>query len=167
MTTVSAGDADARHAANLATLAAAKAAEKEGRRLRREERDEEAIAAYDRARDLYVDSSLAFHDRGESALADEVKRAIDRCGKIVSNIRHPKTRRPSANTPRPNCLGCGKPLRRYKYDDRAYSDGTPREWGDYGDNRFCGLRCGWTWACRRAPMPVEAEVARLEAKGKK
>ncbi len=163
-------DAEARHTISLGKLAAARAEEKEGRRLRREGRDEEAIEFYDHARDLYVDTGLAFHDRGESELADEVRHAIERCNKIASNIRHPKEQRPSATTPRPDCLGCGKPLRRYKYDDQAYSDGTPREWGDYGDNRFCGLRCGWGWACRRAPMPIGAEVARdnaRAAKGKK
>jgi hypothetical protein len=163
-------DKDARHAASLGKLAAAKAEEKEARSLRREGRDEEAIESYDHARDLYVDTDLAFHDRGESDLADEVKRAIERCNKIRSNIRHPKETRAPATTPRPNCLGCGKPLRRFKWDEKAFDDGTPREWGDYGDNRFCGLRCGWNWACRRAPMPIEADVARDNAratKGKK
>lgn len=64
-----------------------------------------------------------------------------------SSFRSPKEQRTPATTPRPSCLACDKPLRRYKHDDRA------REWGDYGDNRFCGLTCGWKWACRRAPMP--------------
>jgi hypothetical protein len=143
---------EAAHAARLGKLAAARAEEKEARRLRREGRDEEAIASYDHARDLYVDTDLAFHERGESKLADEVRHAIARCNAIVSNIRHPKTKRPPATTPRPNCLACDKPLRRYKYDDAAFSDGTPREWGDYGDNRFCGLRCGWNWACRNTTL---------------
>ena len=159
-------DDDARHTQNLATLAAAKAQEKEARHLR-SAASAEASAAYDRARDLYVDSGLAFHGRGESELAGSVRRSIERCGKIASNIRHPKAKRSSAVTDRPDCLGCGKPLRRYKQDDRAYSDGTPREWGDYGDNRFCGLRCGWSWACKRAPMPVDAEIVRLTKTGSK
>jgi hypothetical protein len=138
---------DTRHAANLAKLAAARAEEKEARRLRREGRDVEAIEAYYLARDLYANTDLAFHERGESELADEVKRATERCNKIASNLRHPKETRPPATTPRPNCLACDKPLRRFKYDGKTFSDGTPREWGDYGDNRFCGLRCGWSWAC--------------------
>jgi hypothetical protein len=24
-------------------------------------------------------------------------------------------------------------------------------WGSYGDDRFCGLTCGWQWACRNCP----------------
>lgn len=144
---------EAAHAARLGKLAAARAEEKEARRLRREGRDEEAIEAYDHARDLYVDTDLAFHDRGESELADEVKHAITRCNAIVSNIRHPKTKRAPATTPRPDCLTCGKPLRRYRRDGQTFDDGTPQEWGAYGDQRFCGLSCGWRWACRNAPMP--------------
>lgn len=144
-------DPEDRHATSLAKLAAAKVEEKDARRLRREGRDEEAIEAYYHARELYADSGLAFHDRGESELADEVQRAIARCDKIASNLRHPKTQRPPATTPRPNCLHCDKPLRRYKWE-ASFDDGTPREWGDYGDGRFCGLRCGWRWACRHAPM---------------
>jgi hypothetical protein len=143
-----------RHAVSLGKLAAAKAEEKDARRLRREGRDEEAIESFDHARELYADSGLAFHERGESDLADAVKRAIARCDKIVSNIRHPKEQRAPATTPRPDCLACKKPLRRYKQDGRTFSDGTPQEWGDYGDNRFCGLTCGWRWACRHAPMPT-------------
>lgn len=149
-------------------LDAAKAKEKEARRLRREGHDTEAIKLYDRARDAYADSGLAFHESGESTLASAVLGAIKRCDAIVSNLRHPKPKREPAITPRPPCLGCGKPLPRFKFDGKTYDDGTPREWGAYGDNRFCTLTCGWRWACRRAPMPVEADVARdnkREAKG--
>jgi hypothetical protein len=149
-------DTQDRHTVSLGKLAAAKADEKEARRLRREGRDEEAIEFYDHARELYADSGLAFHDRGESNLADEVKRAIARCDKIMSNIRHPKTQRPAATTARPDCLACGKPLRRYKRDGQTFNDGTPQEWGPYGDQRFCSLTCGWRWACRHAPMPKKA-----------
>ncbi|MDQ3300613.1 MAG: hypothetical protein M3619_28870 [Myxococcota bacterium] len=145
-----------RHAQNLSRLAAARAAEKEARRLRREDRDEEAFAAYDRAGDLYVDTNLAF-DRDDTKLADEVRRAIERCKKIAENIHNPKVKRPAATTPRPDCLACQKPLRRYKIDGRAFNDGTPQEWGDYGDGRFCGLSCGWQWACRHAPMPKKTK----------
>ena len=151
--TAAATDQDARHAANLTKLTAAKAEEKEARRLRREGCDVEAIEAYDRARDLYRDSDLAWDGHGESTLAGEVRGAIERCVKCASNLRHPKEQRAPAATPRPDCLYCDKPLRRYKYDAKPFDDGTPREWGGYADNRFCGLRCGWSWACRHAPMP--------------
>lgn len=138
------------HAEQLRKLDAAREKEKEGRRLRREGKNLEAIAAYDRARDRYVDSGFAF-DTGTD-MADTVQRAIKRCDSIVSNIRHPKEQRHSATTPRPQCLACHKPLRRYKIDGRTFDDGTPREWGDYGDNRFCGLRCGWRWACENTSV---------------
>jgi hypothetical protein len=148
---------DAAHTACLGKLAAARAEEKEGRRLRREGRDEEAIESYNHARELYVDSDLAYDERGESALAREVQRSIERCRQIASNIRHPKEQRPPAITPRPDCLSCGKPLRRFKFDDMKFDDGTPREWGDYGDNRFCGHRCGWRWACSHASRATKHE----------
>ena len=138
-------------------LAAAHSNEKEARRLRREGLDAEAIVAYDHASELYADSGLAWDGHGESELAAHVRRAIERCKKIASNLRYPKDQRAPATTPRPNCLACEKPLRRYRWDDSKFDDGTPREWGDYGDNRFCGLRCGWGWACRRAPMPPKAK----------
>lgn len=149
------------HARSLGKLAAARADEKEARRLRREGRDEEAIEMYDRARDLYVDSGLAF-EYADEALADEVKRSIERCRKIIDNLRHPKEVRPPASTPRPNCLACNKPLPRFRFDGKAFDDGTPREWGAYGDNRFCTLTCGWRWACGHAPMPKASA-----SKGKK
>lgn len=142
-----------RYNVRLGKLAAAKAEEKEGRRLRREGRDVEAIEAYDRARELYSDSDFAWDGRGESELAGEVRRAIERCNKIAGNIRSPKDQRAPATTPRPDCLACGKPLRRYKFDGQTFNDGTPREWGDYGDQRFCGLRCGWRWACSHTTVP--------------
>lgn len=28
-------------------------------------------------------------------------------------------------------------------------------YGRYGDNRFCGLTCGWQWAVKFAPLPPE------------
>lgn len=129
-------------------ISAAEAEERRARRLRREGKAKEAIEAYESAREKYADTGLQYED-------DDVMRAIKRCDAIVGNIRHPKEQRPAATTPRPNCLGCGKPLRRFKFDGKTYDDGTPREWGDYGDNRFCGLSCGWSWACGHAPMPKE------------
>lgn len=139
-------DAKARHTASLGKLAAARAEEKEARRLRREGRDEEAIEWYERARELYAATDLQYDD-------DDVMRAIKRCDATVRNIRHPKENRPPATTQRPNCLSCGKPLPRFKFDGKTFDDGTPREWGAYGDNRFCTLTCGWRWACGHAPMP--------------
>ncbi|HSX21537.1 MAG TPA: hypothetical protein VLE97_02030 [Gaiellaceae bacterium] len=127
-------------------LANAEAEEKQARRLRREGKGEEAIEAYESARALYAATGLQYND-------DDVMRAIKRCDAIVSNIRHPKEKRPPATTPRPDCLGCGKPLPRFKFDGKTFDDGRPREWGAYGDNRFCTLTCGWRWACQHAPMP--------------
>jgi hypothetical protein len=158
--TASATDKETRYAGSLAKLAAGRAEEKEARRLRREGRDEEAIEAYDRARDLYANTDFAYQHRTDSDEADETLRAIQRCDSIVRNIRHPKAQRTPAITPRPHCLACEKPLRRYTRDGQTFNDGTPREWGDYGDNRFCGLRCGWIWACRNSSLPATKKVAK-------
>lgn len=125
-------------------LDAAKAEEKRAGRLRREGKAEDAIEAYESAREKYAATGLQYVD-------DDVMRALKRCDAIVGNIRHPKEKRAPATTPRPDCLGCGKPLPRFKFDGRTYDDGTPREWGAYGDNRFCTLTCGWRWACAHAP----------------
>lgn len=46
---------------------------------------------------------------------------------------------------KPRCLNCGKPLRRYRY--RGDPGRPGKEWGDYGDGHFCGLHCGYQWAC--------------------
>ncbi len=140
------------HEKRLTTLAAARAEEKKARRLRREGKSPEAIEAYDDARALYADTGFSFDSSADDDLVDEVKRAITRCDAIVNNLKYPKEQRPAAATPRPHCLDCKKPLRRFKWDEKKFADGTPREWGDYGDNRFCGLRCGWAWACAHAPM---------------
>ena len=137
-------------------LDSARAKEKDARRLRAAGNDQEAIEAYEAARELYAESGLQYSR--DSTVADDVMGAIKRCDAIVSNIRHPKEKRAAATTARPNCLACEKPLRRYKYDGRTFDDGTPQEWGDYGDNRFCGLSCGWRWACRNAPMPRKRKV---------
>ena len=123
-------------------LIAAQDKEAEGRRLRREGHISEAIDAYTEARELYADKGFQYDD-------DDVMRAIKRCDAIVSNLKHPKPQRPAASTPRPRCLDCGKPLPRFKFDGKTFEDGTPREWGAYGDNRFCGLTCGWRWATAR------------------
>ena len=136
-------------------LDTARAKEKDGRRLRAAGNDQDAIDAYQEARELYAESGLQYSR--DSVVADAVMGAIKRCDAIVSNIRHPKEKRAAATTARPNCLACEKPLRRYKYDGRTFDDGTPQEWGDYGDNRFCGLSCGWRWACRNAPMPPKGK----------
>lgn len=133
-------------------LTAAKIAEKEAQRLRREGRDAEAVAMYNNARDLYADSEFA-HD--DNDLGEEVLRAIKRCDATMYNIRHPKEVRPVTVTPRPSCLYCSKPLRRFAFDGQTFKDGTPREWGSYGDNRFCGLRCGWNWACQHSALPTK------------
>jgi hypothetical protein len=133
------------------SLSPARAKEKDGRRLRAAGNDQAAIEAYEEARELYAETGLQYSR--DSAVADDVMSAIKRCDTLVSNIKHPKAKRAAATTARPNCLACDKPLRRYKHDGKTFNDGTPQEWGDYGDQRFCGLACGWRWACKHAPMP--------------
>lgn len=143
-----------RNERRLVTLAAARLMEKKARRFRREGKIAEAIGAYDDARSLYADTEFAWER--ESELRGEVQKAMNRCQQIAENLKHPKIRREAATTPRPKCLACDKPLRRYKFDG-VFKDGTPREWGDKGDNRFCGLTCGWAWACSHTSIPRKGQ----------
>jgi len=56
------------------------------------------------------------------------------------------------------CLWCGRPLR--KHMRMVYTDATKRtyrmehtgNYGDYGDNSFCGLRCGYRFGARLAEL---------------
>ena len=75
-----------------------------------------------------------------------------------------KGKQPLAVGQRPRCLSCRKELRpNYGYDTvRPWfaedHDGSQRKaferdhkifegtYGGYGDNRFCGLNCGYRWA---------------------
>jgi len=52
---------------------------------------------------------------------------------------------------RPKCRWCGSTLRLFRW--RAYDNhaGKDRTYGDYGDNLFCGLRCGYEYGKYRAP----------------
>ena len=62
---------------------------------------------------------------------------------------------------RPRCQYCDKPLRRYRGRERNPQRST---WGDYGDGFFCGLRCGYHWACQsltRNPFLRKEEAQRL------
>jgi hypothetical protein len=64
---------------------------------------------------------------------------------------------------KPACAFCKKPLRPYKYRASGSKssvlgsallakiptvDGKSPEFGDYGDNAICGLRCGYRFAVR-------------------
>jgi hypothetical protein len=49
---------------------------------------------------------------------------------------------------RTTCLECGKRLKPYPYRDADKRPG--QEFGGYGDNLFCGLRCGFRWAVMEA-----------------
>ena len=133
---------------------AARTFEQAGKVARQNGRTEIAIASYEAAKNTYDECGLAWHERGESELANDTRKAINRCRNMASNLRQPpKAKRPPATTTCPNCLTCNKPLRRFKFDGEKFKDGTPREWGDYGDNRFCGLHCGWKWACGHTTVP--------------
>jgi hypothetical protein len=59
---------------------------------------------------------------------------------------------------RPACRWCGKPLRRYRYRDREWAKG--KEWGDYGDGFFCGLRCAYGWAVKTCQLLAQKSKAR-------
>jgi hypothetical protein len=45
---------------------------------------------------------------------------------------------------RPHCEQCDRELRVYRYRKA----GSKKLYGTYGDNRFCGLTCGYRWALR-------------------
>lgn len=47
------------------------------------------------------------------------------------------------------CLFCGKKLRAYRYPDLFPN---PNRRGDYGDNAFCGLRCGYRFGLAFAAL---------------
>ena len=51
----------------------------------------------------------------------------------------------------PLCRVCGRRLRRFG-KGRATPEARARvssDFGDYGDGEFCGLRCGYVYACGR------------------
>ena len=77
-----------------AQLDDARAKEKAARRLRAAGNDQDAIEAYEEARELYAESGLQYSR--DSVVADAVMGAIKRCDAIVSNIRHPKEKRAAA-----------------------------------------------------------------------
>ncbi len=48
-----------------------------------------------------------------------------------------------------HCLWCGRKLRLFRF--RKYREiKTPSDYGDYGDGKFCGLRCGYQFAIAMA-----------------
>lgn len=104
---------------------------------------ERAAGLFDEARREYADTGLAF--ARDEELAAEVTRAIKSMSAKASNCRFPREQRPPAKTPAPCCLYCGNRLRRYKRDDAQFY-GMPAEWGDYGDNLFCGITHAGLWA---------------------
>lgn len=61
-----------------------------------------------------------------------------------------------------NCLNCGTKLRRYKYRQggpfsmEEYAR-PESQFGNYGDNCFCGLNCGYEWAIEFLRMTKEYE----------
>ena len=50
------------------------------------------------------------------------------------------------------CLWCGRKLRAYRWRHKDYAKAQGKEWGDYGDGHFCGLRCGYQFAVRLADL---------------
>lgn len=57
---------------------------------------------------------------------------------------------------KPACLHCGKTLRKYPYRKLEWAKG--REWGDYGDGAFCGLRCGYAYGVEAARVLTERDI---------
>lgn len=67
----------------------------------------------------------------------------------------------------PLCINCGKKLRRCNL--RHYM--PDKQWGDYGDGHFCGLRCGYKWSLmymeRYPEHAANLHKAMIEVMGKK
>lgn len=55
------------------------------------------------------------------------------------------------------CVWCGCRLRITPYQDDARGEGLR---GDYGDNLFCGLRCGYQYGVARATHEYRGERGR-------
>jgi hypothetical protein len=53
------------------------------------------------------------------------------------------------------CRWCGRKLRPYPYRDEPWAQG--QELGGYGDNHFCGLRCGYEFGLRFAELGKRLE----------
>jgi hypothetical protein len=59
---------------------------------------------------------------------------------------------------RPRCINCGRFLRRCGLREVM----PQKQWGDYGDGHFCGLRCGYAWSLMYLSRHAEY-AARLHA----
>lgn len=53
---------------------------------------------------------------------------------------------------RPHCITCDRELRPYP---RRRPSSPGQLYGTYGDNRFCGLTCGWRWAIHNTRNPIK------------
>jgi hypothetical protein len=60
-------------------------------------------------------------------------------------LRYGFNRRIARSNEPGTCLWCGKPLRKTRYD-------TEGNRGDYADNAFCGLRCGYSFGVTFASL---------------
>jgi hypothetical protein len=52
-------------------------------------------------------------------------------------------------------------LRRWAEDERRFAEKADpsRLWGNYGDNQFCGLSCGYNWALHRIRRETDVNEA--------
>jgi hypothetical protein len=59
----------------------------------------------------------------------------------VSALNRRRASRQEGRVPevRPRCINCGQFLRRCGLREVV----PQKQWGDYGDGHFCGLRCGY------------------------
>jgi len=56
------------------------------------------------------------------------------------------------------CLWCGKKLRLAKIANHPTIDTHRDARGDYGDNSFCGIRCGYAFGSRMAVLGKRLQV---------
>ena len=59
------------------------------------------------------------------------------------------------------CNWCGRKLRPYPFRDARWREGQGKELGGYGDNHFCGLRCGYLFGVQFAQWGHRIKMAEV------
>lgn len=77
------------------------------------------------------------------------KHAPVKCGPIDGNNAVGYRKQINRTNEHGTCLYCGTKLRAYKYPEHF---SNPDRRGDYGDNAFCGLRCGYQFGLTMAVL---------------
>lgn len=104
--------------------------------------------------DEWISRPIAGSISGKEQLARiEAARKVERAEK-ASVVVAPRGKRP-------RCLYCQRELR--LYPQRRPSE-PQKKYGTYGDNRFCGLTCGWRWALHFTKNPIPRPTTKTISK---